>query len=274
MDVSEPPHNLQHLLAGYVLNDLTPEEIAQVEDLLERDPALAIEIQKLQSILAVFSLALPHAKPPQNLKTLILQAAQSDQTPAKPRKRFQRSLAKWVTVGSAAAIIAGLGIEVTHLQRKLAAIQLENQHLQKQLATTQNTLEQIRQNDLRKTRQELARYQEAVSLLRQPDNRYLSLKGMAPEIPSTGSLVIAPNLASAVLVLRGVEALPEDRVYRMWAVVDGQKVACGDFTPNENGDVFLQLPVDEWATTPEVVITIEPTYDIPEPVGEMVIFGS
>ena len=100
------------------------------------------------------------------------------------------------------------------------------------------------------------------------------MKGMVPEMPSTGSLVIAPTMASAILVLRGVAALPEDQVYRMWAVMDGRKVACGDFRPNPDGDVFLQLPVDQWGATPEVVITVEPTVEMPEPVGEMVMVGS
>ncbi|MEM6521345.1 MAG: anti-sigma factor [Cyanobacteria bacterium P01_C01_bin.70] len=274
MDSPEHPSKLHELLAGYALQNLPPTEVAYVERLIANDPAVAAELQKLQSTLSVLPLSLSQSSPSPALKRQILQAARVDHRTDLPRQRFPGTLTKWFAIGSAAAIVIGLGHEVITIRRQLAATQLENQQLQEQLASAQATLQQIRQQDLRQTRQELSRYQAAVNLLREPDNRYMTLQGMAPEMPTTGSLVIVPNQASAILVLRDVTTLPSDRVYRMWAVVDGQKVACGDFLPNDEGNVFQQLPLEEWGETPEVVITIEPKQEIPEPVGEMVIFGS
>ena len=40
---------LQELLAGYVLGDLTPEEVAMVNQLLETRPELKIEVNHLQN---------------------------------------------------------------------------------------------------------------------------------------------------------------------------------------------------------------------------------
>ncbi|NEQ44711.1 MAG: anti-sigma factor [Leptolyngbya sp. SIOISBB] len=261
-------------LAGYVLNNLTPEEVAQVEQLLLQHPTLAIEAQQLQSTLAVLSLSLPDTQPSPQLETRLLQAAQADASPIKLRRRVWRSLGPWVAVGSAAAIMVGLSLEVVQLRRQLGVAQADRQSLQTELDTVQATLAQLRQTELPQTQHELSRYQAAVSLLQQPDSRYFTMTGTAPEMPSTGSLVIAPEVASSILVMRGVAALPEDKVYRLWAVVDGQKIACGDFTPNANGDVFVQLPVGQWGNTAEVSITVEPAQELAEPVGEMVIVGS
>lgn len=275
MDVPKIPANIKSLLAGYVLNDLTPEEVAQVEQLLSQHPNLEIEAQKLQSTLSVVSLSLPAAQPSPRLETQLLQAAQADQPLAKqPRRHVGRSLGQWIAVGSAAAVIVALSLEVVQLQRQLGVAQADRQSLQTELDTVRANLVQIRQTELPQTQQALSRYQAAVSLLQQPDSRYFAMNGTAPEMPSTGSLVIAPEVASSVLVLRGVAALPKDKVYRLWAVVDGQKIACGDFTPNANGDVFVQLPVEQWGNTTEVSITVEPAQTLAEPVGEMVIVGS
>lgn len=274
MDVPETPANIKHLLAGYVLDDLTPEEVAQVEQLLAQQPALAMEAQKLQSTLAVLSLSLPATQPSPNLESQLLQAAQTDKAAAKPRRSVGRSLGRWVAVSSAAAVIVGLSLEVVQLRRQLGVVQADRQALQTELETAQTTLAQIQQTELPQTRQELSRYQEAVSVLQQPDNRYFAMNGTAPEMSSSGSLVIAPEVASSVLVLRGVPALPEGQIYRLWAVVDGKKVACGDFMPNAAGDVFVQLSVGQWGNTTEVSITIEPADTLSEPVGEMVIVGS
>lgn len=274
MDSPDTPQDLQNLLAGYVLNHLTPPEVAEIEQRLEQDPSLATELQRLQALLAVLPLALPNASPTPTLRSRIVRAAQVDSNPAAARKRFKKSLRPWLAGGIAAVILAGLSLEIVHLQRRLTDAQVQNQQLQEQLAIAQTTLEQIRQEELQPARQELSRYQAAVNLLRQPNNRYLNLEGLIPEIPSTGSLVIVPAKESAILVLRQVAKLPQDQVYRVWAVIGDQKVACGDFLPNEAGNVFLTLPLTGWGGTSEIVITVEPNQSMPEPVGKMVISGS
>ena len=278
MEPADKPHKLQQLLAGYALGNLTPTEAARVKQLLKHNPALVAELQTLQSTLALVPLSLSHPLPSPQLEHKILQAAQATPQTAAPAVAIAPVKSRtwpWWTVGSIAAILlTGFGLETYRLRQSLAAAQLENQALTEQLTLTQATLQQLQQIELVNTRQELSRYQGAVNLLRQPDNRYLTLKSTVPEQPSTGSLVIVPSQSAAILALRDVPALPEGQVYRMWAVVNGQKIACGDFRSDAVGEVFLQLPVDEWGATPEIVITIEPEQDLPEPEGEKVIFGS
>ncbi len=262
MEPLEYPQKLQDLLAGYVIGDLTPEEEARVKQLLENNPELLTELRRLQSTLAVLPLSLPVSSPPQQLESRILQAAQAQRSPAR-LSRTGIQLWHGLAVGIAAALIAGLLIE--------------NHRLNHQLTAAQATLAQIRQTDLVKSRQfhqELSRYQEVVSLLRQPNNRFLALIGTRPELQSSGSLVIVPTKDAAILVLRDVAALPKGKVYRMWAFAEGQKVACTDFKPNDKGEVFLQLPLNQWGETPEVSVSVEPDRVLPTAVGEMVITGS
>jgi anti-sigma-K factor RskA len=278
MEPLEHSEQLETLLAGYVLGDLTPAEAAYVKQLLEQNPDLLVELQRLQSTLAVLSLSLPVTAPTQQLETRILQAAQAEASTATrfpTQSKGQMRLRSWQWGGAiAAAMIVGLGIETYQLHQKLAATQLENHGLHQQLATTQATLDRIRKNELATARQELSRYQEAVNLLRQPNNRFLTLRGASPMLQSSGSLVMVPTKDSAMLVLRDVAPLPEGKVYRLWAFVNGQKLSCGDFLPNEQGDVLLQLPLDQWGGTTEVVVTVEPDRAMSKPVGEMVISGS
>jgi cell division protein FtsB len=269
---------LESLLAGYVLGDLTPEEVAHVKQLLETDLAIKAEVERLQSTLALLPLSLPESTPPQQLQSRILQEARTDLTlsldttlshPGSMRCR------QWsIVVGSIAALaIAALGLQTWQLRYQLATAQADKQKLQQDLKVTQAELDQIRQNDLAMT-QKLSRYQQTVNLLQEPNNRFLSLKGTSPKSDSTGSLLIAPKSDKAVLVLRDVEPLPAGKVYRMWAIVNGKKVSCMDFAPNEQGEVFLEVPLDQLGAATEVVVTIEPDRYSPQPVGEMVITGS
>jgi len=273
----EPSEQLENLLAGYVLGNLTPEEAAQLKQLLDHNPDLLTELRRLESTLAVIPLSLPVSSPSQQLETRILQAAEAEVSAANrsPAKAGSRVRLSWQWGGAIAAVmIAGLGIETYWLHQTLAAAELENHHLHQQLATAQVTLDRIRQTELATTRKELSRYQQAVNLLRQPKNRFLTLIGTNPKLQSSGSLVMVPTKSSALLVLRDVAPLPKGKVYLLWALVDGQKVNCGDFKPNDRGEVFLELPLDKWGGTTEVVVTVEPDRALSMPVGKMVITGS
>lgn len=277
MEPFELSPELESLLAGYVLGDLTPEEAARVKQLVENNPEVAAEVKRLQSTLALLPLSLSKSVlPPQGLQSKILQAAQTDRFVQSPigigmgKQKWEIALASLTAMA-----IAALGIHTFQLDQKLASTQLEKHQLQQELKTAQASLSQLRQNDdMAKMRQELSRYQQVVNLLGESDNRFLNLRGMSPKSSSSGSLVIAPKSDTALLVLRDIDLLPEGKVYQMWAVMNGKKVPCIQFKPNNQGEVFLKIPIDKWRSATKVVVTVEPDRDIHEPVGEMVLTGS
>ncbi|MEM7715113.1 MAG: anti-sigma factor [Cyanobacteria bacterium P01_A01_bin.68] len=274
MEPLELPPNWEALITGYVLSDLTPEEAALVKQYLETYPELACEVESLQATLALFPLSLPKAKPSEGLRSQILEAAQKDlsstvktqQTPVSPSPSLPLSPFSpkpWLKIAGLAAVglIASLGFFNYRLHQKLATAEtdLSNYRLQAELSQTQ---------------QELSRYQEALSVLKQPNNRLLALKSITPDISSSGSLVIAPNSEAAILTLKKLPNLPEDKVYRLWAFVDGKKVKCAKFNPDSQGKVLQKIPLQKWGSTTEVFVTIEPKDGFELPVGETVMKGS
>ncbi|WP_339459692.1 anti-sigma factor, partial [Nodularia spumigena] len=75
--------------------------------------------------------------------------------------------------------------------------------------------------------------------------------------------------------LQNLDPLPKGQIYRLWAIVDNEKVYCGEFNSDSQGTVLMQLPLDEFMTdSSEAVITIEPIEKIPQPTGETVMKGS
>ncbi len=272
MEPSELPPNWESLITGYVLSDLTPEEAALVKQYLETYPELACEVESLQATLALFPLSLPETKPPEKLREQILQAAATDlnvnhnevSSPSPPLPISPLPSPKpWLKIAGIAAmgLITSLGFFNYRLQQKLATAEtdLSNYRLQAQLSETQ---------------QELSRYQEALSVLKQPNNRLLALKSITSDISSSGSLVIAPNSEAAILTLKNLPDLAEDKVYRLWAFVDGKKVQCAKFNPDSQGKVLQKIPLHKWGSTTEVFVTVEPKDGFELPVGETVMKGS
>ncbi|MGD1910110.1 MAG: anti-sigma factor, partial [Rivularia sp. (in: cyanobacteria)] len=177
-----------------------------------------------------------------------------------PSSSFPKTWFK-IAILTAAGLITSLG--------------LFNYRLHQKLATAEADLFNYRlEAELSKTQQELSRYQEALSILKQPDNRLLALKSITPDISSSGSLVIAPNSEAAVLTLKNLPDLPEEKIYRLWAFVDGKKVKCAKFNPDSQGKVLLKIPLNKWGNTTEVFVSVEPKDGFDLPVGETVMKGA
>lgn len=239
----------EELLASYVLGDLTPEEVATVNQLLKTHPELEAEVSRLQKTLALFPLALPESSPSTTLGSQILQAASASVSDSPERTWNQvgrRAKAKLGILGSvAAAFVVGLGLYSFRLNQQLAFTQAELSH-----------------------------YKEAIALLRQPNNRLVSLKGTNTIPQASGSMVVVPNSEVAVLTLQNVAPLPKGQIYRLWAVADGKKIYCGEFQPDSQGKVFVEIPLDNvMSGNSSVVVTVEPSQKTSQPTGEMVMTG-
>jgi len=264
MSVSNYPHEWEELLAGYVLGDLTTEEVTEMQQLIIDHPEIIQEIDRLQETLALLPLSLNAAHPSPNLRDRIAAAAipvaenvtnadpldplanplVSETKPAPRRRNLWKLLG--IGLGSISAIaIVGLGFD--------------NYQMRQQIATNQI---------------ELQKYKQAIALLQASDNRMISLKGMGAIPAATGSVMIAPMEKTAMINIQNLMPIPQENSYRLWAIVDGKKIDCAQFRPDAQGKVFLKVPLGSaLKQSNTLIITIEPNKDMPEPTGEMVMKG-
>ncbi len=259
--------SMPELLAGYVLGDLTPSEIAVVEAYLIEHPEQQAEVAKLMLPLDLISLTLPPDNPPTSLRSQILEqaAAETFATTNVTTKPIEQVAAKfqqsWVSIKS---IATGMGLLL------LAGLGWSNYQLSHELATIKQDLKiaQIAQNTP-KLQDNLA----LASLLQQPNNRFLTLKNMEGKTGmGMGSLVMVPSKSSAVLALQQIKPLPPGQVYRMWAIMGNEEMNCADFLPDANGKVLQQISLSHWEKARKIMITIEQK-SAKEAVGEVAIQG-
>jgi len=234
----QPLEMWEELVAGYVLEDLSQEEKQAFDQLLQERPELvAAEIRRLKETLALTPYALPEILPSPKLRDQLLVAAQQqtaqviDLATVAPRR--SRAWLPWV--GSAAAAIA-------------LVFGLDSYRLRQELQTTQ---------------EQLARQQSIVSMLQQANTRLVTLRSSAPSSGASGNLVVTSTDKDAVLLLRNLSPVPKEKVYRLWAVINGQKFPCGQFTPDPKGTVFLKLPMEEALVKAPLMVTLEPSLSPP-----------
>ncbi|MFQ4137246.1 anti-sigma factor domain-containing protein [Nodosilinea sp. PGN35] len=118
------PEQLQQLLAGYVLYDLSPEESAMLAELLVANPALQNDIDQLQESLEVAYDGEP-VRPPAHLRAALLQSAAQLGEPERVQTGSPAALTpgprRWgrIWAAAAAAVIAGLSVSNLMLWRTL-----------------------------------------------------------------------------------------------------------------------------------------------------------
>ncbi len=251
------PESWSELLAGYVLGDLNLAEIAIIDRYLAEHPEQQLEVAQLILSLDLLPLTLPPDRPPAALKQQIMRIAETESgvnmrqivreaslQENQPKIQLQ-GIKLWRTA------IAGLGVLI------LGGLGWQNYHLSQELATVKHELTNTKLAHDRQNDRTTQTYQSVVSLLQEPNNRFLPLKSMGKKPMGVGSLVMAPQKSAAILTLQQVPPIPAHQVYRVWAIMGDNEMACGDFLPDANGKVLMQLPFGSWKQTTKVMITIE-----------------
>jgi anti-sigma-K factor RskA len=261
------PHEWEELLAGYVLGDLDPEEVIEMHKIILEHPEIVTKIDHFQEALAMLPLGLNETYPAKNLRDRIATQAIPITVenlltdPLDPsidsfndllvpinRSPRRRNIWKLATIGlSSISAIA------------LIAIGFDNYQMRQQIATNQI---------------ELQKHRQTIAMLQGADNRMISLKGMGAIPTASGSVMIAPTEKTAMISIQNLRPISQENSYRLWAIVDGKKVDCAQFRPDDQGKVFVKVPLgNALKQTTTLIITIEPNKDMPEPTGEMVMKG-
>lgn len=257
------------LLAGYVLGDLSSDDMILVQQYLASNPSAIAEVEELQITLSLLPLGLDDVAIPEHIRNNLFTSLPDRTIPTiaaarkvnKPRSRnIQR---RWFAISGsiAAATIAALGLQSYQLQQEFSATRQELARLresQEQLLTRSNSDD---------------RYQESISFMRQSGSRMLTMTGSGLVSGASGNVVIVPEQNRAILTVQKMPQPPAGKIYHLWAVVNNQKIACIQFVPESNGQVLMQIPANRWNRATQVVITVEPEQSESQPTGEMVMSG-
>jgi anti-sigma-K factor RskA len=236
--MTEPltPQTIETLAAGYVVGDLDRNEVAAFEELLRENPALAEEVNQLQTTLNRVAYDLNSVAPPTHLRSAILAAAT---TPQLTSQRKQRQFPWRTVMGSVAALlILYLGVDNYQL------------------------------------RQENKLAQKINTLLQQPQTQLFSLKAVNAANTATGSFVVNLGQRQGVLAVQNLAPPPANKVYRLWAIADGEKIPCGTLNTTSQGKVLEKfwMPADFYDTgISGLFVTLEPSESSRYPTGPIVI---
>ncbi|APB34668.1 hypothetical protein GlitD10_2334 [Gloeomargarita lithophora Alchichica-D10] len=230
----------EELLAGIVLEDLSAQEWQEWETQIATNPALAQEawaqeLAELNTAWHTLAYGCEPAAPPPGLKQKILATA-----PARPRS--------WLWGVAAAGVLSTCGLGAWGW---------------------------LNGQQLRLAQQQLQVQREVVAALQNQDTQMATLTGTNTAKGATARVLTGQGEVMVVFNQK-LPTPPKDQVYVLWAITkDGQKLACGKFTPNESGVIRWVnpqfMPNDPNVKT--LAITQEPKMT-DAPTGPLVMDGS
>ncbi len=215
MAMTMPAEELELLIAGYVLGNLSSEEAAQFEQLLATNPAIAGEVAQLQSALET-TYAPPPMSPPPALRSRLLAAASEVSSPptpvfSPPSQPFWRSPRSLLELAAAAVIVA-LGVNNYRLSQALQVSQAETQ--------------------------------QAVALTYQ-------LRSTQANSLASAQVKIDPQTLKGTIAVQNLPPLPPGKVYVLWTVLQ----PAAPFTTDQKDAILTQaFQVNDRGTTEQAII--------------------
>lgn len=283
------PERIEELIAGYVLGNLSSEEAEEFRQLLADSPEVAIEVQRLQEVLGVMPYALPEVSPPPSLRQSLLETFSADlqaTTTSEPEpasrksnvvfwRRLKGSPRRWSSIlgGAAALLVVALALENYQIRLQVSRMQAKVSTMQDKVARLASDNYQIRQQ-VTTMQAKVARREDVISMLQKPNVHVVPLKGTEQASAATGSMLMTPDEANAILVFKDLPVLPEGQFYQLWSVVKDEKVLWGGFRINDHGTVFVKLPRPSNLNVTALVMTVEESPTPTTPAGPMVMAGN
>jgi anti-sigma-K factor RskA len=225
----------QELAAGYAMDDLSVEEAAFFEQLLQENPYLRQNVRLMRETFGAIPDNLTLTTPPASLKgkifaeiatASVVAESRSEQNRAEPLK--SRSQSPWRRIIAALAALGAIALIVDNFRLR-SALQFSQQEQQKNA----ETIAQLQRNS-----------QATATIMERGNSRLVALTGEDSNTDAgKGSLMFTPGKwEKVVLSLQNLPPLDSDEVYRLWLTLEnGTTIACGQFNTNTDKKIFVEL---------------------------------
>ncbi len=231
--MSMASEELQLLMAGYVLGDLSPEEAAEFERLLAQNPAMAEELAQMQKALET-AYTPPEVTPPAHLRLAILDNIRVvNPEIGAPVTTTTRITIPWRSVMevAAAALIAALALNNYRLQQALQMAQTETKP-----------------------------YSPLI----------YALDSTKADSKASATVVVNPNNLEATIAVKNLPPLPPGRIYALWTVLkqdapfttdEKEAILTETFQVDERGNFSQTIAVPKAYRSKELVTKVAVTVE-------------
>jgi Anti-sigma-K factor rskA/Putative zinc-finger len=250
-------------VASYAIDALDPSEARAFEAHLASCARCQAELADLRRVVAGIGMTGEPVAPPASLKarTIARATRRPEATPrfeprpsstamSPPQTRARPSSMPWLVAAAAVVVAVASGTYAWSLRSRVES-------LEQMVAVTSQQADRLR-DDLVSLRRESVNLTRTIQVMNAPDARQVVLKGQGPAATASGRAYLSASRGLSFSASQ-MPALPPDRIYQLWIIVDKSPIGVGTFEVTPDGSASTTVALPPGVTTIEAVaVTSEP----------------
>ncbi len=209
------------ILEAYLLDELTPREVQEVEQMLQMDPSLYEELDKIEDTLFALSEVGKKQLPNPDLKQQLIDlAGTGDEVVNSDESTLNSGVWKYLVAASVTLFILSSTVAYNYWEKwrtandEVIALRSNNERLAQDLQQVNNSYADLN-DDFR--------------FLSESGTKQVTIKGL-PVAPNSSAIVYwNPDNQKVLFKVNDLPAPPIGKQYQLWAIVDGKPTDLGVF---------------------------------------------
>ena len=262
---------IQELISAYSLGVLEGDELREVEEFKQKNPAQFDEmLRESEENFSRISHAVGSAVPDSGLKKRLMNEIAKEKTlhHSETSSFWQRFSPFWLNLGAAVAVIAIISLVSYNflLTKKLETKQAALSNLQNQIAAKQVEIENLGA--------ESALNKQMIAFLEDPNVVIINLVNTQPDLTAVGRVLWNTQDDRAMFCGINLPKPPEGKTYQLWAIGGGDPMSAGIFNVNDFGKNVIMLDsLNDLGDIKQFAVSLEPAGGVPLPTGKIYLSG-
>lgn len=255
-------NKFEELCAGYVLGALSIEEEQTFREMLADASDEQLQLyEDLKAVTAEFAQFTKEQEPSADLKARIMEAIKDHRE--KPAPVYRLRSFKYAVAASFIFVFLSIGLL------------FYSQTLQSDVESLSTLVEQ-QKSTITELQTQVERREELLNILEARDVDLVLMDGLEVNPNGYGKVVWDKENGQALLQVANLPAVPLNKDYQLWFVVNNQPISAGVFAVNNpTNDNFFKIDrFQNDAAAGAFAITLEPEGGSPQPTGDMYMLGS
>jgi anti-sigma-K factor RskA len=263
----------EELCAGYVLHSLNEDERREFEQMLgEASEKERLLYQELWAAASQLSFGIEKEEPPEALKERLMaqirkEADETANNSAADLNNEKDKTFNWPAFTAAASF----ALLIISLSLIFYSLNLSSEINQKEEVITQQ------ETKITALKNDLERKEELLSILEAREVDLVMMAGLEVNPNGYGKIIWDSEKQQALLQVSNLPPVPDDKSYQLWIIVNNKPVSAGVFAVNDSSDNFFKVEEIVNATeqaTNAFAVTMEPKGGVPQPTGDMYLYGN
>ena len=133
----------------------------------------------------------------------------------------------------------------------------------------------FREKNLTELQAKMIKDKEIMEFVLRPDVNEVDLGSKMPDMNASGKLLWDKETDKGMFLVSSIPIPKQGKTYQLWAIEDGKPVSMGVFDVDKEGNSMMEIELMPGpAQSMQFAVTLEPAGGMPQPTGDMYLYGS